>query len=506
MAVQFRFYCQKRCGICKEVASTTHTPTTTQTPAPATAAAGPTISRVSTTTDVLYGPTENGTAVEINSTAAPDVVFVKHPVNKSVSSGELSTQAMAGIAGGVLVIIFVFIFVKSKTCSAKKERGAAAEVDIYMDGMEGDDYKDAPSTSTPKKFDSDASYPRTSSDIYGEEDASKANDGPKPHSISSRMVGSSVEVKGYGPGILRYYGRHATMPGYRCGVELTRPFGKHDGVVSGYAYFNCKNKHGILVDPRKVTAVGGSGGGGARLSSSGYTGEVAPPNNRDVAQSQIKYLEQQLKVASDVYSSVPKKKPGEQTSAANKAFGKNRYADVLPYDKTRVVLNGAKEEDYVNASYVTAKAHTGDLSHVCCQGPTKKSVPDMWRMILQERTELIVMLAQVFEGGRTKCEQYWPEKEGEELTFGAVSIKTTRITQQGSMVITKLSVKDPENEVRRTVTHLQFTGWSVDHALLTYIILYYIIFDLVYAPACFVWVKIYRPSIPPRAGRSITHC
>ena len=42
-------------------------------------------------------------------------------------------------------------------------------------------------------------------------------------------------------------------------------------------------------------------------------------------------------------------------------------------------------------------------------GPLLKTVVDFWRMIWQEKPSAIVMLANLRESGRVKCEHYWPE-------------------------------------------------------------------------------------------------
>ena len=49
--------------------------------------------------------------------------------------------------------------------------------------------------------------------------------------------------------------------------------------------------------------------------------------------------------------------------------------------------------------------------HTCALiiGPLPHTVVDFWRMVWQERPSAIVMLTNCEEGGRVKCEQYWPE-------------------------------------------------------------------------------------------------
>ena len=39
----------------------------------------------------------------------------------------------------------------------------------------------------------------------------------------------------------------------RCGVELDKPIGKNNGTIKNHKYFTCKEKHGVLVVPWKIT-------------------------------------------------------------------------------------------------------------------------------------------------------------------------------------------------------------------------------------------------------------
>ena len=41
-------------------------------------------------------------------------------------------------------------------------------------------------------------------------------------------------------------------------------------------------------------------------------------------------------------------------------------------------------------------------------GPIPASIVDFWRMIWQERVPSVVMITNLVEGKKTKCEQYWP--------------------------------------------------------------------------------------------------
>ena len=41
-------------------------------------------------------------------------------------------------------------------------------------------------------------------------------------------------------------------------------------------------------------------------------------------------------------------------------------------------------------------------------GPMRNTLVDFWRLIWKEHPQIIVMVANINEGGKSKCEQYWP--------------------------------------------------------------------------------------------------
>ena len=67
-------------------------------------------------------------------------------------------------------------------------------------------------------------------------------------------VGDRVSVEGKGAGVVRFVGPHAENGKPRVGVELDDAVGKNNGTVKGHKYFTCKDNHGTLVAPGKVTA------------------------------------------------------------------------------------------------------------------------------------------------------------------------------------------------------------------------------------------------------------
>ena len=68
------------------------------------------------------------------------------------------------------------------------------------------------------------------------------------------QVGDKVDVLNKGTGTVRFVGAHHVSGEPRIGVELDNPTGKTNGTVKGHVYFTCKDLHGELCKPKKVTA------------------------------------------------------------------------------------------------------------------------------------------------------------------------------------------------------------------------------------------------------------
>jgi len=70
--------------------------------------------------------------------------------------------------------------------------------------------------------------------------------------MSESDVGSRVMVKNFGVGTLRFFGPHKKDGINRAGVELDVAGGINNGTAGGHYYFECPDKHGVLVDVRLV--------------------------------------------------------------------------------------------------------------------------------------------------------------------------------------------------------------------------------------------------------------
>jgi len=70
--------------------------------------------------------------------------------------------------------------------------------------------------------------------------------------VKSVEIGARVHVRNYGLGTVRFNGEAHFAPGFFIGVELDKPFGKHDGFYDGKRYFHARPKTGVFVRQRRL--------------------------------------------------------------------------------------------------------------------------------------------------------------------------------------------------------------------------------------------------------------
>ena len=102
-------------------------------------------------------------------------------------------------------------------------------------------------------------------------------------------------------------------------------------------------------------------------------------------------------------------------------------------------------------------------------GPLPKTTVDFWRMVWQERSQTIVMLANVVEGGYVKCHKYWPETGTQSfgpfiVTITAQQILADYTTREFSVQVYTLHTPNQKNITMIICISQQLTG-STKHAL-----------------------------------------
>uniref|UniRef100_A0A8C0TC29 Protein tyrosine phosphatase non-receptor type 20 n=1 Tax=Canis lupus familiaris TaxID=9615 RepID=A0A8C0TC29_CANLF len=139
---------------------------------------------------------------------------------------------------------------------------------------------------------------------------------------------------------------------------------------------------------------------------------------------------------------------------------KNRYRDILPYDSTRVPLG--ENKDYINASYIRIVNSGEEYFYIASQGPLPSTIDDFWQMVLENNSNVIVMITREIEGGVIKCHHYWPisMKKPLELKNYRVFLENYQILQY--FIIRILQVVRKSTGTSHFVKHVQFTNWP-DH-------------------------------------------
>nr|XP_022905156.1 phosphatidylinositol phosphatase PTPRQ-like [Onthophagus taurus] len=137
---------------------------------------------------------------------------------------------------------------------------------------------------------------------------------------------------------------------------------------------------------------------------------------------------------------------------------KNRYKNIIAYDKTRVKLSNitySNTSDYINANYIDG--FNKEKAFIAAQAPTGFTVADFWMMIWQENVQCIVMLSKLIESGKPKCEKYWPN-ELETFKFGEIAIKCIDSKGFGDNVTIRTFEIYSESTMRKLV-QIHYEGW-----------------------------------------------
>ncbi|XP_066512486.1 receptor-type tyrosine-protein phosphatase F isoform X1 [Hoplias malabaricus] len=188
--------------------------------------------------------------------------------------------------------------------------------------------------------------------------------------------------------------------------------------------------------------------------------------------------------------------PGQQFTWENSNMEvnkpKNRYANVIAYDHSRVVLTSVDAvpgSDYINGNYIDG--YRKQNAYIATQGPLPETLSDFWRMVWEQRTSTIIMMTRLEEKSRVKCDQYWPVRGTE--TYGMIQVTLLDTVELATYCVRTFALYKNGSSEKREVRQFQFMAWP-DHGVPEY------------PTPILSFLRRVKACNPPDAGPMVVHC
>lgn len=155
---------------------------------------------------------------------------------------------------------------------------------------------------------------------------------------------------------------------------------------------------------------------------------------------------------------------------------RNRYLNVFPFDKTRVLLPvvSSSNSDYINASWIRMDS---EFTYIATQGPTAHTIAHFWAMAFHEARQqntddiIIAMMTPLVEQKKEKCVRYWPSQEDPVWDFSEdlhkdgiqpgmlkITWKRLEVLHDDDFIVTELELESPSE--KKLVHHYYFRKWE----------------------------------------------
>ncbi|XP_014131566.1 receptor-type tyrosine-protein phosphatase F isoform X11 [Zonotrichia albicollis] len=188
--------------------------------------------------------------------------------------------------------------------------------------------------------------------------------------------------------------------------------------------------------------------------------------------------------------------PGQQFTWENSNLEvnkpKNRYANVIAYDHSRVILtsiDGVPGSDYINANYIDG--YRKQNAYIATQGPLPETLSDFWRMVWEQRTATIVMMTRLEEKSRVKCDQYWPSRGTE--TYGMIQVVLLDTVELATYTVRTFALYKNGSNEKTELRQFQFMAWP-DHGVPEY------------PTPILAFLRRVKACNPTDAGPMVVHC
>ncbi|KAM7407608.1 hypothetical protein PAMA_003366 [Pampus argenteus] len=142
---------------------------------------------------------------------------------------------------------------------------------------------------------------------------------------------------------------------------------------------------------------------------------------------------------------------------------KNRHAESLPYDHSRVKLKtelNPNKQDYINASIIFDH-DPRQPAYIATQGPLPHTVADFWQMVWENGCTVIVMMTALVEDGEKQCERYWPDEGSSLYHIYEVNLVSEHIWCK-DFLVRSFYLKNVQTQETRTLTQFHLLSWPAD--------------------------------------------
>lgn len=197
--------------------------------------------------------------------------------------------------------------------------------------------------------------------------------------------------------------------------------------------------------------------------------EAHPPSHPVLLQDLAEYVQNAIQTAAlrKEHELIKKGQLHSWNRAENVSVKeKNRYGKLLAYDKTRVVLDATDDDnatsDYINANYIDG--YRKPKAYIATQGPKENTCADFWRMVWQEKSSKIIMLTNIVEVGKKKCEKYWPDAVH---MYDSITVTLEKTEVSADYTIRTFRLKKANSAQVHHVQQFHYTSWP-DHGVPIY--------------------------------------
>lgn len=188
-----------------------------------------------------------------------------------------------------------------------------------------------------------------------------------------------------------------------------------------------------------------------------------------------KWLESEFKSLSQFDNQLSREKG--MFCVARKYPERNRFSSVLANESSRVRFSH-DDNLYINANHIHGSCFHVKQNYVACQAPLPECINDFWQMIFEQKSKVIVMLADevntrpsshfsvkpdydpfAIREMRRKVDQYWPN-ENEKLWFGSLTVESLSTTDYPNDYLSIRKIQLQKDGQFPQILHLyQFYGW-----------------------------------------------